>query len=1025
MNAGDEIRSQYTLKKEIGSGNYGDVWLAEKQMGFGSGRIEYALKFLRSKDEKGVDIEKVRREIATWTKASSHINIISIHDSFIDHGRYVIVSDYADGGSLKGKIFSFEQSIKIIEGVLNGLEHLHKLPIIHRDIKPENILLKNGIACITDFGLARDFDNTQSTGLAGSINYFSPEMAKKEIDNIEHKRTPLDDLWSTAVTFYQLITNNLPFKTLGNISKCQREPLPPNFPIELIEFFDTAFHKNPQGRFQSATEMREKLQQTLSPEIKYQAELERLKTERTDLQNKLKDTQISTRKLNYLLAEAQLKVEQLAEEKTAIEKKSVIEIQNLKKLHTEIGALQNKLQSSRKFGEEKSVENVRVKQQLQELETQLRQLQIEKQETDKNKALLTAEIEDKNEVVQQIVGELENEEMSESPASAANASDSAAQTIQNSSEAEMFFDSGSAYQIRGEHHQAVEYYTKAIELKSDYKDAYFGRGYSYYEKGNRDRAIEDYSKVIELSPSEPRAYNNRGIAYEEQGNFAQALIDYNKVIEIDPNYADAYNNRGFAYYNQGNYDLAIADYKKAIEIDPNVTHARENLKLALQAKQKPAGSPGIVESAFGILALIGVIVPIYLLAYPVASYSSNVLNHNVFGSGQTAEMITFTIIMLAAMLIMVILVMRIVIYIIDFSESLNFLLTSISFIAGAVTCVYFAYCLLLMPNYHQMASVCWQEKNYDCAIENYTNIIYWHPRYWLTGETDAFYKRGNAYRAKLDYDRAIRDYTKVIELSPGNEFAFIWRGFSEAAKENYDRAVVDYDKAIELKPDNELVYRLRAGAYKSQNKYDEAIADYSKSIEIKQDADSYYYRGKVFNVKGDSEQAVKDYTKAIELKSDYADAYYSRAEIYKNKNNYDQAVKDYTKAIELNPDYQFAYFGRGYSYLEKRLFDQAIKDYTRVIELNPSDPGAYNNRGIAYQNKKNYVQAIVDYNKAIEINPSFADAYNNRGIVYYNKGDYDLAIRDYRKAIEIDPKAKHARENLKLVLQAKEKQNLR
>src|SRR5829696_911405 len=154
MNEGDFIRG-YKLKQEIGRGSYGDVWLAEKQMDFGGATIYYALKFLRNRNEEGIDIEKVIKEIVAWTKASSHANVISIRDSFIEHGKYVIVSDYADGGSLKNRRFAVAEAAKIIEGVLDGIEYLHGLPIIHRDIKPENILLKNGVPSISDFGLAR------------------------------------------------------------------------------------------------------------------------------------------------------------------------------------------------------------------------------------------------------------------------------------------------------------------------------------------------------------------------------------------------------------------------------------------------------------------------------------------------------------------------------------------------------------------------------------------------------------------------------------------------------------------------------------------------------------------------------------------------------------------------------------------------------------------------------------------------------------------------------------------------------
>src|SRR6185369_13146944 len=117
------------------------------------------------------------------------------------------------------------------------------------------------------------------------------EMAKKEIENEEHERTPLDDLWATAVTFYQLITGALPFRKLGNIIKCQREPLPKNFPAELTGFFDKAFHEDRRERFQSAKEMHKVLQKTVFLESEYVNEIVELRFQFNDLQVKLIESQ--------------------------------------------------------------------------------------------------------------------------------------------------------------------------------------------------------------------------------------------------------------------------------------------------------------------------------------------------------------------------------------------------------------------------------------------------------------------------------------------------------------------------------------------------------------------------------------------------------------------------------------------------------------------------------------------------------------------------------------------------------------
>ena len=106
---------------------------------------------------------------------------------------------------------------------------------------------------------------------------------------------------------------------------------------------------------------------------------------------------------------------------------------------------------------------------------------------------------------------------------------------------------------------------------------YFEIGYQKDIEKKYSEAIENYSKAIELNPEFAEAYNNRGNTYYAQGNLNQAISDYNKVIELNPISSMAYNARGNAYSSRGDISQAIADYKKALELDPNNEDARESL----------------------------------------------------------------------------------------------------------------------------------------------------------------------------------------------------------------------------------------------------------------------------------------------------------------------------------------------------------------------------------------------------------------------------------------------------------------
>lgn len=121
--------------------------------------------------------------------------------------------------------------------------------------------------------------------------------------------------------------------------------------------------------------------------------------------------------------------------------------------------------------------------------------------------------------------------------------------------------------------------------------------------------------------------------------------------------------------------------------------------------------------------------------------------------------------------------------------------------------------------------------------------------------------RGNGYNYKGEYDKAISDYNKAIELKPDNPITFNNRGNSWYNKGNYDKAISDFDKAIELKPDYAFALNNRGVSWNNKGEHDKAISDYDKAIELKSDIPIIYYnRGNTHRLKGkDIEKAKSDY----------------------------------------------------------------------------------------------------------------------------------------------------------------------
>jgi tetratricopeptide (TPR) repeat protein len=327
------------------------------------------------------------------------------------------------------------------------------------------------------------------------------------------------------------------------------------------------------------------------------------------------------------------------------------------------------------------------------------------------------------------------------------------------------------------------------------------------------------------------------------------------------------------------------------------------------------------------------------------------------------------------------------------------------------------------------------------------------PVFATAQQTDLDYTmQGDIHLEVYEFDEAIADFTKAIELNPKNPFAYVGRGEAYFNKYQYDQAISDLSKALDLDhenldPKNADYNYFRGHAYGMKGQYDQAIADFTNAIELSHQtiADPntdikesvsirlvlyliYDSRGQAYLRKGQYDQALSDANKAIELAPKYAYAYLLKGdaceslkrtkeaiEAYKNYIKYSQdvaqikEVKKQIAELEKQKRGQEADYGdevtdlltKGYDFFNKGQYDQAITYANKVLERDPQSVGAYALRGDAYLKKGQYDQAITDFSKVLERDPKSAESYGMRGEAYFLRGQYDQAIADYTKAIEL------------------------
>lgn len=269
---GRVLGNRYEIIKKVGNGGMATVYKATDLVL----KRYVAVKILR--DEFTTDEEFIKRFETEAQSAAKlvHPNIVSIFDVGIDNGIYYIVMELIQGKTLKEIILEergplpWKWSVNVAIQIASALEMAHKNNIIHRDIKPHNIIItEDGIAKVTDFGIAKAVSNSTITAFGktiGSVHYFSPEHARGGYTDAK------SDLYSLGVVLYEMVTGKVPFDADTPVSVAlkhmQEEPIPPieensNLPEALNKIILKALKKDPMLRYQTATEFLQDLKTAL------------------------------------------------------------------------------------------------------------------------------------------------------------------------------------------------------------------------------------------------------------------------------------------------------------------------------------------------------------------------------------------------------------------------------------------------------------------------------------------------------------------------------------------------------------------------------------------------------------------------------------------------------------------------------------------------------------------------------------------------------------------------------------------
>jgi len=297
------------------------------------------------------------------------------------------------------------------------------------------------------------------------------------------------------------------------------------------------------------------------------------------------------------------------------------------------------------------------------------------------------------------------------------------------------------------------------------------------------------------------------------------------------------------------------------------------------------------------------------------------------------------------------------------------------------------------------------QKDWGSAVRYYTHSLeIWVEKDGLDKKIDLYYCRGKAYLYKLDYVKAIDDFSIVLKLNPKITEIYHRRGDAYKGIKKYDLAIKDYNKVIKLEPKySEIfwVYYGRGISYAHTNNYPLAFEDFNKTIQFAPTfASVYRFRGLYYKDINEYEKAMKDFNKAIELEIKDSEIFNDRGSLFYLTKEYKNAIKDFSKFIQLSPRNWEGYINRGTVYSEIGNYNKAIIDFSKAIELDPHQSISFFKRSRILYHEGRHDEALEDIGKAINLKSDGADYYQLRSDIYFwGRGDYAKSTENLELAI--------------------------
>lgn len=366
---------------------------------------------------------------------------------------------------------------------------------------------------------------------------------------------------------------------------------------------------------------------------------------------------------------------------------------------------------------------------------------------------------------------------------------------------------------------------RGIELGAGTAEAFATRAKHRMEQENFSGAIADLTQAIESSPSDDH-YDLRASAREHAKQWSAAIEDYAVLIERHATEARWYRRRAEARLLAKQWPEALADFDEAIERDARNGDHHLGRAAALRGMNSTADARAAHQRAKELDATLPALAADFSNAAEIEALRN------------------------------------------DFQHAMQKVSAAMNRVNQSSVELLRAQAQKTRAEQRLRRLLAGEARSHDEIIEEVTGR---DEAGWADAED--LRDRAQAHAGKKNFDGALADVTRALELEATHAKSFNFRGRLHEAREEYDEAFADYDKAVALAPDDADFHRDRGDIWWQRKDFEAAFRDYDAAVEHDAaNADNWFKRGNTRYMLTRFAEAVADYDKALELKPDFAAA---------------------------------------------------------------------------------------------------------------------------------------------------------